>query len=162
MTINRVALALVVAAAASTAAAWPTAALAQGEAAAKTKPQVEIVQTLGCAEQRDDGATGWWLVRAVDPEVSRAGVFNVDQVAEAKETALGTGEYELIGVADFLDADSLLKSGDRAQFTTPEQVNATGELSAGHRVLVKGLLIEAEPAKRINLLAVLGLADRCE
>ncbi len=143
--------------------AWPTAALAQREGAAKTsEPQVEIVQTLGCAEQRDDGATGWWLVRAVDPEVSRAGVFNINQVDEAKETALGTGEYELIGVADFLDADSLLESGKRAQFTTPEQVNATGELRAGRTVLVKGLLIEAEPAKRINLLAVVGLADRCE
>lgn len=146
-----------------TATAWPTAALAQREATAKTsKPQVEIVHTLGCAEQRDHGATGWWLVRAVDPEVSRAGVFNVEQVEKANETALGTGEYELIGVADFLDADSLLESGERAQFTTPEQVNATGELRAGRRVLVKGLLIEAEPAKRINLLAVVGLADRCE
>ncbi len=146
-----------------TATAWPMATLAQHETAAKSsEPKVEIVMTVGCAEKRHDGATGWWLVRAAGPEVSRAGVFNVEEVAESKETALGTGEYELIGVADFLDADSLLESEERAQFTTPEQVNATGELRTGRRVLVKGLLIEAEPAQRINLLAVLGLANRCE
>ncbi len=145
------------------AAAWPMAALGQRQASAKTsETQVEIVQAVGCAEQRDNGATGWWLARAVDPEVSKAGVFNVDQVEEAKSAALGSGELELIGVADFLDADSLLSFGERAEFTTPEQANATGELRAGRKVLVKGLLIEAQPARRINLLAVVALADSCD
>jgi hypothetical protein len=67
----------------------------------------------------------------------------------------------LVGVADFLDADALLRFGDRASFTKPDQVNATGELRAGRTVLVKGLLIESGAESRINLLAVVGLADSC-
>ncbi len=123
-------------------------------------PQVEIVQTVGCAEARSDGAA-WWLTRAAEPTESRSGVFNEPQVEEAKETVLGTREFQLIGVADFVDAESLLRFGNRAQFTTPEQVNATNELRDGRTVLVKGLLIEEGAVARINLLAVVGLADGC-
>ena len=129
------------------------------------EPQVEIVQTVGCVDQRNGDAATWWLTRAADPTETRSGVFNETQVEEAKEEALGSLEFHLIGVAEFIDAESLLSFGDRAQFTTADQVNATNELREGRMVLVKGLLIEAgatagSPA-RINLLAVIGLADGC-
>ena len=65
-------------------------------------------------------------------------------------------------MADFLDAESLLKSGQRKDFTSSETVNATNQLRAGHRVLVKGMLIDAPDQKRINLLSVVALADTCE
>ena len=138
---------------------WPSA--VEGQARPEREPQVEIVQTVGCVEERSGDSATWWLTRAVNPTVTRAGVFNENQVDEAKSTALGSGAFQLIGVADFLDAESLLRFGDRAQFTTPDQVNATGQLANGHTVLVKGLLIEDGEAARINLLAVVGLADGC-
>ena len=138
--------------------AWP----ASGEGQRRRpEPQVEIVQSVGCAEERAGDSATWWLTRAVDPTVTRAGVFNENQVEEAKLTELGSGSFQLIGVADFLDAESLLRFGDRAQFTTADQVNATGELREGRMVLVKGLLIEDGVDQRINLLAVVALADGC-
>lgn len=132
------------------------------QSAIRPKPKVDVVQTVGCVEQRDDPQTTWWLTRAATPTVSRPGVFNTLQVEEAKKTAaFGTHAFQLVGVAEFLDAEGLLRSGDRATFTAPDQVNATGELRAGRTVLVKGLLVESAAAARINLLAVVGLAETC-
>ncbi len=131
----------------------------------RPEPQVEIVRTVGCVDQRNGDTATWWLTRAADPTETRGGVFNETQVEEAKEEALGSREFQLIGVAEFIDAESLLSFGDRAQFTTADQVNATNELREGRMVLVKGLLIEAGTTTgetaRINLLAVVGLADAC-
>ena len=124
--------------------------------------KVEVVQTVGCVERRKGEPAAWWLTRAAAPTVTRAGVFNRVQVDEAKKTATpGTGEFQLVGVADFLDADGLLRSGDRARFTKPEPLNATGELREGRTVLVKGLLVDAGAEPRINLMAVVGIADTC-
>ena len=123
------------------------------------KPQVEIVKTVGCAEKRSGSPSTWWLTRAAEPEVVTGGVFDANQVEEAKGSPLGGREFQLIGVADFLDTESLLAWGERFKFTTADQANATGELRERRTVLVKGLLIDADPVPRINLLAVVGLAD---
>jgi hypothetical protein len=61
----------------------------------------------------------------------------------------------------FASADELLGQGQRVQFTTPEAVNATGQLRAGRRVAIKGLLIAAENEPRLNLLSVQPIADAC-
>ena len=150
----------VVVGAALVAATAPLALLSQ-EDEEDEKPQVEIVKTIGCAESRAGDPAIWWLSKATEPEVIRGGVFDTTQVEEAKDADLGTREFQLVGVADFLDAESLLAWGRRSEFTTPEQANATGELREAHTVLVKGLLIEGEPVSRINLLAVVGLAEDC-
>ena len=123
------------------------------------KPQVEIVKTVGCAEKRSGTPATWWLTRAAEPEVVKGGVFDTDQVEEAKSSPLGAREFQLVGVADFLDTESLLEWGERSKFTTADQANASGELRERRTVLVKGLLIDADPVPRINLLAVVGLAD---
>ena len=145
--------------------AWsptPGAGEQRGRGAARgSKPQAEIVQTVGCVE-RGAGENTWRLTRAADPETTRFGVFDAAQVDEARQTARGSREFRLIGVADFLTAEGLLRSGDRALFTTPEQINATGGLREGRTVLVKGLLIDPDGEPRINLVAVVGLADTCE
>ena len=141
--------------------ATPPPVFGQRLAARTAKPDVEIVQAVGCVERRGGDAEQWWLTRAAEPTVTRAGVFNSVQVDEAGEQASGEREFELVGVADFLGAEALLRSFDRSSFTAPDQVNATGELRAGRTVLVKGLLIEADAGARINLLAVVGLADTC-
>ena len=141
---------------------WLAPASARGQRVAATtgEPAVEIVHTVGCVERRT-GEAEWWLVRAAEPTVSEAGVFDEDEVDEARAQAFGTNAFHLVGVADFLGAKALLRSFDRSAFTTPDQVNATNELRAGRTVLVKGLLIESDDAARINLLAVVGLADDC-
>ncbi len=139
----------------------PPVALAQQEPAGSREPQVDMVYTLGCVERRADAAAPWWLTRAADPTVTKRGVFDGDQIAEIGATALGTRQFQLVGVGDFLTAEGLLGTGDRALFTAPDQVNATGELRDGRTVLVKGLLIETDGDPRINLVAVVGLEDRC-
>ena len=138
---------------------------AAGEQRARSgrpEPQVEFVQTVGCVERRIRDESTWWLTRAAEPTVTRAGVFNEVQVGEARETALGDGEFRLIGFADFLTPEGLLNFGDRALFTDPDQINASGELRPGRTVLVKGLLIETDGESRINLTSVVGLTDSCE
>jgi hypothetical protein len=119
-----------------------------------------MVQAVGCVEQRT--GNNWWLTQASEPEVSPPGVFNQVQL-DAVLAALtpGTREFQLVGVADFLDAEGLLATGNRADFTSSDQVNATGELRQGRTVLVKGLLIEADGVSRVNLTTVVGLAERC-
>ena len=142
----------------------PLSGVGEQQAATRTgrpKPQVEFVQTVGCVERRTREDTTWWLTRAAEPTVTRQGVFNEVQVEEARQTAPGTGEFRLIGVADFLTAEGLLNFGDRALFTEPDQINASGELRPGRTVLVKGLLIETDDESRINLMSVVGLADTC-
>lgn len=144
------------------AAVWLAPASTRGQRVDATSgaPAVEIVHTVGCVERRA-GEAEWWLARAAEPTVTEAGVFDEDEVNEARAQALGTHEFHLVGVADFLGAEALLRSFDRSSFTTPDQVNATGELRAGRTVLIKGLLIESDDAARINLLSVVGLADTC-
>ncbi len=120
-----------------------------------TKPAVDIVSSVGCATQ--DGAT-WTLTRASDPMVTRVPYSSAAEVETGESTSLGSNTYILIGVAEFLAVDGLLDQFQRAEFTADESVNSTGSLVSGHRVLVKGLLIENE---RLNLTSVIGLADSC-
>ena len=64
-------------------------------------------------------------------------------------------------LTDFLDAEALLSSHQRAEFTAPESVNATGQLSEGRKVAVKGLHITSVEPHRINLTSLLSRADTC-
>ena len=144
-----------------TAAVYPVASHGQPPAAGTDDPKVDIVQTVGCVEQRSDTGVTWWLTQAADPAVTGPGPFEEPQVDDARNQETGSREFQLIGVAEFVDPATLLASGDRDLFTTEDQVNATNELRQGRFVLVKGLLIEADGSARINLLSVVGLADTC-
>lgn len=124
-------------------------------------PAVDIVQTSGCVERRSGSPDTWWLARATDTRVTQAGVFSMAQIEAAKAQPAGAKTFQLVGVADFLDTEGLLKSGRREEFTTAQTANATGDLRPGRKVLVKGLLVTAGEASRINLLNVVGLADAC-
>jgi hypothetical protein len=126
------------------------------------KPTVDIVQSVGCAERKSGNPETWWLTRAADPRVVPQGMFNTNQVEEARKVALGTQSFRLVGVAEFLTPEDLLKTGQRKEFTTPQTANATGQLRAGHKVLIKGMLIDTPDEKRVNLLAVVGLSDACQ
>jgi hypothetical protein len=129
-------------------------------AAGGGKPAVDIVQTVGCAERKSGSPETWWINRAAEPRVAPPAMFNSNQVAEAKAAPLGANAFQLVGVADFLDRDSLLRSGQRKEFTNAETANASNQLRAGHKILIKGLLIEGNP-RRINLLSVVDVGESC-
>ncbi len=138
-----------------------TAAQTQRQPAPADRPRLDFVQSVGCAERENGSAATWWLTHAAEATVAKSGVFNPEQLEEAKTAALGANVFQLVGVADFLDVDGLLQSADRTLFTTAETANATGELREGRKVLVKGLLVDAGAQKRINLTVVVRLADTC-
>jgi len=140
---------------------WNVHAQRRRQEASAGKPAVDIVQSIGCVERTAGSPPTWWLSKAADARVTPTGFFNATEVAEAKGLALGQGRFQLIGVADFLDAEGLLQQGKRSEFTTRETANATAQLIEGHKVVVKGLLIEVGTEKRINLMTVVSIADSC-
>ena len=123
-----------------------------------SEPTVPIVQAIGCAE--GDGRT-WFLTRASDPAETLAPFASTDEIAAAQQVPLGSNRFQLIGVAEFLDIEGLLDEFDRSDFTARESVNATGQLSGGRKLLVKGLHLQDSDPQRINLTSVTSLADPC-
>src|SRR5262245_4047552 len=112
---------------------------------------------VGCAARTSEPHI-WDLTRAGGRvESSRAGITTTEKDQLAKQP-LGPNTYQLIGVADFVDAATSRTIGDRAKILTPARVNATGMLVSGHKVAVKGLLIDASPP-RINLTSVVDLGS---
>ena len=123
-----------------------------------TKSTVPVVKAVGCAEM--DGES-WFLTRATDPEETETPFATFVEVEEARDASLGSNRFQLVGVTDFLDTEALLSSYQRAEFTAPESANATGQLSDGHKIAVKGLYITSAEPHRLNLTSVLSLADTC-
>lgn len=123
-----------------------------------TKPTVPLVKTVGCVEV--DGGS-WFLTRATDPEETEYPFASAAELEDAGRAALGSNRLQLVGVNDFLDAEGLLSSYQRAEHTAPESVNATGSLAEGRKVAVKGLYITSVEPHRVNLTSVLSLADTC-
>lgn len=116
-----------------------------------------IVVVVGCAA-KTSAPHIWDLTRAGERvEAPRAGITPAEKDQLAKQP-LGQNSYQLIGVADFVDAETSRAIGDRAKILTPSRVNATGMLVSGHKVAVKGLLVDASPP-RINLTSVVDLGS---
>ena len=107
------------------------AALAQ--APAPNKP-VEIVSVTGCL--REQGAGNWMVVAATEPVPS---IANAAQGKEIPAVApQGKASFKLIGVGEF---------------------NLPGRKD--HTVVVRGLLIKATPASRINVTSVADALPTC-
>ena len=101
---------------------------------AQPKEKVPIVAVAGClAEQGSD----WMLTSATEPEPSIANGPPAGQ--PYKGPTNGKNTFRLIGVSEF-DLPS----------------------HKGHTVLVKALLIKAEPVSRLNITSVTMLAATCE
>ena len=116
-----------------------------------------IVLVVGCASKTSVPHI-WDLTRAgARVESPRAGITSGEQDQLARQP-LGQATYQLIGVADFVDPETSRTIGDRAKILTPSRVNATAMLVSGHKVAVKGLLIDASPP-RINLTSVVDLGS---
>lgn len=126
-------------------------------AAASGVPARPLVIAAGCATRTPGG--GWNLTRATSPARSTITHADATEVATARRTA-DENRYRLVGTAEFVDANELLATGDRAAFTTATSANVTAQLREGASVGVKGVLIGGtEPA--INLVSVWPVPGSC-
>jgi hypothetical protein len=123
------------------------------------RPAAPLVMVVGCAAETAQPQI-WTLSHAgARSESLRAGI-TAEERAQLAPRLLGGDTYQLIGVADFVDADTSRQIGVRGEILPPARVNATGMLAAGHKVAVKGLYIQASPP-RINLTSVVDLGRSC-
>ncbi len=106
------------------------------ESQAKSKKSVDAVYAVGCISEEDGK---WMLIRATDAVVTEISPLTPDEeeAADALETP-GDKRYHLIGVE---------------AFNLPDH--------KGHKVQVKGLLIEATPASRINVTSLRHMDAEC-
>ena len=102
--------------------------------AAAASQKVEIVSVTGCL--REATPNNWTLINATDPTPSSA---NAPPAAEVPKTpSVGKNQFRLIGVSEF----GLSQHRD-------------------HAVIIKGLLIRAEPVSRLNMTSVTMVAAAC-
>jgi hypothetical protein len=108
--------------------------LAALAAQAQPSAKVDIVSVSGCLKEAAPNT--WMLTAATDPAPSSA---NAPQPKDIPQTPpVGKNEFRLIGVSEF---------------NLPAHKD--------HAVIVKGLLIKATPANRLNITSVTTLAPAC-
>lgn len=96
--------------------------------------KVEIVSVTGCLKEATPN--NWTLINATDPAPSSA---NAPPAADVPKTPpVGRNQFRLIGVSEF---------------NLPQHRN--------HAVVVKGLLIKADPVSRLNITSVTTVAASC-
>jgi hypothetical protein len=145
--------------ASATLAAWMLSGAHATPQTALSKSKTPIVLIVGCARETDQPHL-WTLSNAGERSESSRVAITIEEKEQLARRPLGGDTYQLIGVADFVDADTSRRIGVRGEILAPSRVNATGVLASGHRVAVKGLYIEGVPA-RINLTSVVDLGSRC-
>jgi len=121
--------------------------------------RVPIVMVAGCAQKTAQPHV--WRLTDVGArhESTRAGIAR-DEEDRLATAPLGKEVYLLVGVAEFVDAETSRMIGVRGQILAPARVNSTGMLVTGHHVVVKGLFIDGDPG-RINLTSVVDLGRSC-
>lgn len=129
----------------------------QGE---KDKSKVDLVSVVGCATHRTDGV--WMLTNAGEATVVTQAAVTLKELEVARAQPPGKNRYQLIGTAEFVSAEELVRNPVRAEFTTAGTANTTGQLEDGRKVIVKGLLISTPTEKRLNLTSVQRLSDSCK
>ena len=102
--------------------------------AVEVSQPLPIMTTVACVEENDEGA--FYLTNATEPEAV------ADRLPPQPEpsAALGAGRIRLIGTLD--------------EFGIVSHV--------GHKVWAKGLLIEDETERRLNLVSITHLSAACE
>ena len=103
-------------------------------AQAAPSPKVDIVSVTGCLKEQTPN--NWLITSATDPVPSSA---NAPPAKEIPSTpTAGKNEFRLIGVSEF---------------NLPAHKD--------HTVVVKGLLIKANPTSRLNITSVTMVAPAC-
>ena len=139
---------------------WTAGIRAQQQEGDLSKPKVPLVIVVGCAARTAEGT--WMLTNATDGIESKVLFMSAKEIEDAKKKALGNNRYKLLGTAEFVTKEELLKNEKRTEYTRPEVANATGQLQDGRKLIVKGLLITVPNEKRLNLVSVQQLADTCK
>jgi hypothetical protein len=121
-------------------------------------PKVPIVTVVGCVT-RSGGVE--MLTRASPPTTSTIVHADAQEIADARETPLGSNRYRLIGTAEFGSIDNLLATDQRALFTRAATANVTNSLRDGPKLTIKGLLIAGVPEPVLNVLSVQPVAGAC-
>ena len=134
--------------------------IAQQQQPDSSKPKVPLVSVVGCGSKTADGA--WMLTNATEGTEIQQLFTSSKEIEEAKKKPLGTNRYKLIGTAELLTPEELLKQQQRSEFTRKEAANSTGQLQDGRKLVVKGLLITAPNEKRLNLVSVQQIAETCK
>ncbi len=123
-------------------------------------PTVEIVRAVGCASA--GSAPGdWTLTNATEPTVVTSPFTSTTEIEELATEPLANKTYKLLGTAEFVSVERLLRQSQRAEFTAGESANTTGTLRDGYKVVVRGLLLDPDGDVRINLTSVQILAESC-
>ncbi len=123
-------------------------------------PTVEIVRAVGCASA--GSAPGdWTLTNATEPTVVTSPFTSTTEIEELATEPLANKTYKLLGTAEFVSVERLLRQSQRAEFTAGDSANATGALRDGYKVVVRGLLLDPDGNARINLTSVQILAESC-
>ena len=125
-----------------------------------SKPKVLLVIVVGCATRTAEGT--WMLTNATDGIESKVLFLSAKEIEDGKKKTLGNNRYKLLGAAEFVTKEELLKNEKRAEFTRQDVANATGQLQDGRKLIVKGLLITVPNEKRLNLVSVQQVADTCK
>ena len=108
--------------------------LSLAAAAQAPAKKVEIVGVTGCL--REQGANNWMVVAATDPVPSAANQAQGDEIPKTPPD--GKNAFKLIGVGEF----GLPTLRDRT-------------------VVVRGLLIRAAPASRLNMTSIVEAVATC-
>lgn len=141
--------------------AWsaPASAQGQGQPAAPPPPTSPLVLVVGCA-QKGTQPHVWRLTNVGERSIAPQPAISGEEQAAVSGRPLGSDTYDLVGVADFVPPEASVQIGDRGDILTSERANATGALTPGHKVAVKGLYIAGKPG-RINVTSVVRLAPAC-
>lgn len=121
------------------------------------KPQSPIVLVVGCARASAEPHI-WTLAQAGERVDTTQPAITAAERTQFATHPLGSNTYQLIGVADFVDAETSRKIGARGAILPSSRVNTTGALAHRRKVAVKGLYIDGRPA-RINLTSVADLGS---
>ena len=97
---------------------------------------LEVAQTVGCLQQTASGA--WMLDNSSAAVASKGQATSSQELTAAVSQPLGSHSYPLLGVGVFQPSES-----------------------KGHKVAVKGVLIEGAPGARFNVTSLQSLASGC-
>ena len=98
---------------------------------------IPIVETVGCLAEGPNRA--WTLTNAAEPtRVGRGGFSRPEEVKAAEGRGLGSQQFRLIGMTE-------MNPGPHR----------------GHKVLVKGLLIQDADGSRVNVTSIKTVGDLC-
>ena len=138
--------------------------LLAGQVSAIAQPAITMVSTVGCVVKITEPGRPprWMLTRATEPDETRD-PFGSRDPAHAKRPPLGTLEFRLDGVIEYLSEEDRQEYREAGDFIVPIQEGSAGQLRDGHKVALTGLLVAAAGAggAQITITSVASVEPTC-